>query len=235
MQMIKFNFRLFLLCLLVSFLLINCITDNRTAGTSTTVTNPPTVTGMVILAEGKPAAHAEIALRTRQVIFSDQGIPASKLIASTITDDSGKFTFPSIADHDIYMEIKQNPTALPIASKDSLQVFLRGWIDGLPLKGQLGTFRLANPGTMAGQFLPDSLFSDSARWVGIRGTANFAAMKNNRFKLRGICPGIPNITLVKPRDPTDTSHIARITGYVVTDSVQAGKDIDFGTVTIIGD
>jgi hypothetical protein len=223
-------------------LLMHCILDDRQAGTSTSVTNPAiakTVSGEVILWNGKPAAGAEISLRLPAIQISNSGIPFCKLVAFTIADDSGRFTVPMVFMKDVYMEIREVGSKLGLP-RDSQQVHLRRWPNGLPLDGKMGTFRVEAPGSLTGNVDTVKLLPNTQRWIGVRGTENFAKIPGvTPFLLTGVSTGTRELMVVTVPDTSiwnkDTSQAIVVADSITRANVKARTVTDLGTIFYISD
>lgn len=215
--------------------LTRCIFDDRTAGTSTTITNPsPTVFGAAILRNGLPAKGARVELRAVEYELGPGGAPRSKVVSSGTVDDTGGFSLPMpplMKEH--YLEFTEVPGAGVDLPEDSVELQLRRWPDGLPRSGHLATFRLALPGGVAGRFGSLDTTVDSTRWVGVRGTGNFSKVaKNGSFFLARIAPGTHHLVLIANgvTDSVPGAKPGRVRDFVATFTVEAGKTTDAGVV-----
>jgi hypothetical protein len=221
---------------------MHCVFDDRQAGTSTTVTNPAiakTVSGEVILWDGKPAAGAEISLRLPAIQISNAGVPFCKLVAFTVADDSGRFTVPMVFMKDVYMEIRQVKGKIGLP-RDSQEVHLRRWPNGLPLDGKMGTFRVEAPGSLAGNVDTVKLLPNTHRWIGVRGTENFAQVPGTTpFLLTGVSTGIRELMVVAVPDTSlwskDTAHTVVIADSITRANVKSRTVTDLGTIFYISD
>lgn len=188
--------------LLCGLFLFQCTTEDRRAGTSTTVGN--TVTGVAVLSDGSPAAHAEVTLRSPKVRISRYGTPSSTLIAFTTADSAGAFTLPRSSDSGLYLEVTQAPESSAWL-RDSLQTALAAYPASLP--DSLGTLTLARPGALAGRILAVGGISDSSHWIGAQGTDNFTPVKSDgSFRLDGLAPGTHILMVVDVPDLGSAQH-----------------------------
>lgn len=228
---------------LLSLACLHCVFDDRHAGTSTTVTNPvvaKTVTGEAILLDGTPAAGAEVSLRLPIVLVSQSGVPASKLVAQTVADDSGRFTLPMVFQQDVYMEIRESPAGAKSRNPDSQQVHLRRWPDGLPVGGKMGTFRMETPGSLTGSIATPDSTPGTSRWIGVRGTDNFkSAIGKAAFRLSAVPTGLRELEVVRVSDtamsPTDTTRANMVSDSVSKAEVKSGQAADVGSIFYIID
>lgn len=219
---------------LLGFALVHCIFDDRTAGTSTTITNP--LTGVAILLDGKPAAGARVHLRTAEYELTPAGAPFAKVAASTTVDDTGGFTLPmpSLRLREHYLAFQQVPKAGDTLPVDSIEVQLRRWPDGMPHSGLMGSFRLGKPGGLSGLLASGDTTGDSTRWIGDRGTDNFTTVaKDGAFKLAGMAPGLHHLVVITvpvaaplPASPLKFS----VRDFVAADTVKSGEVKDVGKV-----
>jgi hypothetical protein len=221
---------------LLSFLLPQCIFDDRQAGTSTSVTNPAAVvTGFAILEDGSPAAGAEISLRKPIIQVSHEGVPASRQVGYAIADSAGRFSVPLVFMEDVYMEIRESRTSPRGVPRDSLQAHLRRWPNGLPHDGKMGTFRLNPPGTLTGRLETPHGDSLALRWVGVRGTDNFTkAPDRNPFRLSGVSSGQRELVVVSVPDTGvwagDPARKPVVHDFAAQDTVKSGGVTDLGGV-----
>lgn len=233
MQHSKPEIRMPLLAL-SSLVLVHCIFDDRTAGTSTTVTNP--LTGVAIMLDGRPAAGARVHLRTTEYELTSEGAPSAKVASSTVVDDTGGFTLPMppvrLREH--YLVFRQSPKAGDSLPVDSIEVQLRRWPDGMPHTGLMGSFRLGKPGGMSGVLASGDTTGDSTRWIGDRGTDNFTVVaRDGAFKLTGMAPGLHHLVVitVPVAEPLPTEPLKFVVkDFVAADSVKSGVVKDIGKV-----
>jgi hypothetical protein len=221
------------LAALSALLLCQCLFDERTAGTSTSVTNP-TVYGAAILLDGKPAAGAVVHLRGGEIELSPDGVPRAKSFAMDTVDDTGGWSLPMPAKRleEYWLVFDQSPGD-PLPS-DTLELQVHPWPDGLPHNGYTGTFRLNKPGSLMGRVSFGDTSGDSTRWIGARGTTVFSRLSaDGSFRLDRLAPGRHQLSLVtvpvKAALPTDPRPFA-VRKLVGSDSVAAGEVRDMGTL-----
>ena len=221
---------------LLGLILVHCILDDRTAGTSTTITNPAPILGVAILLDGRPAAGARVHLRIAEYDLNPAGAPFAKITSSTTVDDTGGFTLPMPAmrlrEH--YLTFLQIPKAGDTLPVDSIEVQLRRWPDGMPHNGLVGSFRLGKPGGMSGQLASGDTTGDSTRWIGDRGTDNFITVaKDGAFKLTGMAPGLHHLVVITvpvaaPLPEAPLKFVVK--DFVAADSVKSGEVKDLGKI-----
>jgi len=220
------------LAALLTLLLAECITDDRHAGTSTSVTNPVgMVTGLAILKDGTVAAGARILVRMPAIRAMAGGTPASMVVTDTVADSAGKFTVPLVFMQDCYLEIREAPGQRPGRASDSLEIFLRRWPDGLPLDGKFGTFRLATAGDILGHYLTADTTAAAKRWIGVRGTDNFIPVPDTTpFSLKGVPAGLRELVEVEVPETGSSAASPTVRDTLNSGTVESGIVNDFGPV-----
>lgn len=217
--------------------LAGCLFDERTAGTSTTITNPsPTVYGSAIFLNGVPATGARVHLRSTECEVAPSGAPYARLAASAVVDDTGGFSMPMpIMLKEYYLILEEVPGAGDPTPPDSAEVQLRRLPDGLPRNGHMGTFRLDIPGSLGGTVAFGDTSGDSTRWIGARGTDNFTPVaKDGSFVLRRLAPGLQHLVLVTVPVSAPGAYLPRalkVIDMVGSVEVKSGGIVDVGRLT----
>jgi hypothetical protein len=146
-------------------LVAGCRTE-RSAGTSTSVGDDPE--GTALLSDGQPASGALVCARTGEVEYLD-GIPRCKPLDSARADAQGRFRLdPERLAGSFYLEIACDAAAE--CSRPG-EVFFRPMAAARDL---IDEFALSPPGSLAAKITWSGI-PDTTLWVGIRGTAHFAA------------------------------------------------------------
>lgn len=223
------------LAALGALLLCHCLFDERTAGTSTSVTNP-TVYGAAIFLGGKPAQGATVHLRSAEYELAPDGTPRAVSAVSATVDDTGGFNMKMpMMLREYWLVFSQNTAVGDTTAADSLEVQVHPWPDGLPRNGYMGTIRLNKPGSLTGRVAFGDSSGDSTRWIGARGTTVFSKVAaDGSFRLDRLAPGWHQLSLVtvpvKAPLPTDPRPFStrKIVG---ADSVVAGKVRDMGVLS----
>jgi hypothetical protein len=220
---------------LLGVLLCHCIFDDRTAGTSTTITNPAPVHGAAIFLDGKPAKGAVVQLRSGDIELDSSGTPRARLVVEGAVDDTGGFSLkmPERLKEYFLVFIQVPPPGDPTPA-ESVEVQVHPWPDGLPHTGYMGTFRLNKPGSLTGRIDFGDTSADSTRWIGARGTTLFTKVaKDGSFRIDRLAPGRHFLSLVtvpaKSSSPGGTPAFG-LRKFAGADSVEAGKVKDMGVL-----
>lgn len=160
-------------------------------GTSTDTENTVvSLSGTILLSDGRPAGGAVLSARTGEVRISPEGIPSWTLLAADTADAEGKFAFNLAEERELFLEIRERGDS---PRKEYPEVLFARIARARA--GDLDTFRLAPSGSVVGRLarpsgpLPDSL------WIGVLGTSVLARAGTPddsggvAFRLDGLPPG----------------------------------------------
>lgn len=206
----------------ISFLLglaLACCT-----GTSTDTEN--TLTAVAYLADGRPAAGAELAVRVPKLIVSPQGIPSWQTLTSLTADRHGRFSEVRLPQgEEIYLEVRQNPG--DTVQGHSPQVYFIRYQVAEARPEFLGAVTLSPSGSIQGRIESKTDSLAAHHWIGVIGSSAMVKLSASAdsvsfpFRLVGLYPGSHALTVVNLADTGVGVMTANTkpTGEVKPDSV----------------
>lgn len=202
-------------------------TGSGCTGTSTesenTVVQAGAPQGRALLADGKPAPRARIALRTKEVVVKDS-IPSWKIIDTATADARGVFAIRIPANREIWFEIREDAPQVPYP-----EVYLHRYdsTDVRPLK--YGDLPMRPSGSVQGRLVPAQGAPRQNLWLGVAGTSVMARVEGVAdsnglpFRLDGLPAGTQTLTVVMvgglmvSQHPAAPMPRAQIAGDTLTD------------------
>lgn len=204
--------------------LLLCLALAGCYGTSTDTEN--TMTGVALLADGRPAAGAVLAIRSRELVVSPQGIPSWKALFTRTADAQGRFFEVSLPkDREIYLEIRQAPAET--SPGHFPQVYFIRYGESQPRPDLLASVTLSPSGSLKGSIGSKTDPLPINCWLGVIGSSAFVKLDSasdstgHPFRLDGLFPGSHDLTLVSVAEVGTTvmSTSDKPKGEVKPDSV----------------